>query len=281
MSEPAPKRVSFSPKELIVRLLSAIVLAIATVLATWGGILSFAVLVAGVAGVLIWEWGRLMRGAGLDGPAVAGLLVVLVALGLMVAGWPFSSVLVLVAGAFATQWLGRGERWLIETAGVLYAGLPSLALVWFRGAPDYGWQAVLLVLLIVWATDTGAFIAGRSFGGPKLLPSISPNKTWSGLIGGVLSAAVVAWLYVRWVGSASPGKVAILAIVLAVLSQLGDLAESALKRAHGVKDTSHLIPGHGGFMDRVDGLVFAAVAAAIYVAVLGPANPGATLLGIR
>src|SRR5690349_8483216 len=155
--------------------------------------LPFAVLVAGVAGVLIWEWGRLMRGAGFDGPAIAGLVVVLIALALVVAGRPLWSVLVLVVGAVVTQWLARRERQLIEIAGVLYAGLPSLALVWFRGSPDYGWQAVLLVLLIVWATDTGAFVAGRSFGGPKLLPSVSPNKTWSGLLGGVLSATVVAW----------------------------------------------------------------------------------------
>jgi len=275
------QRASFPPRELIVRLLSAIVLAMATIFATWSGSLPFAVLVAGVAGVLVWEWGRLLRGTGLDAPAAAGLLVVLVAIGLVVAGRPLAGLLVLLAGAVATQWPARRKDRLLEVAGILYAGLPALALAWLRGAPEHGLQAVLLVLLVVWATDTGAFVAGRSLGGPRLWPSVSPNKTWSGLLGGVLSGAVVAWLFARSLGSAAPGQVAVLALVLAALSQLGDLAESALKRARGVKDTSQLIPGHGGFMDRVDGLVFAAVAAAIYAALAGPSNPAATLLALR
>jgi phosphatidate cytidylyltransferase len=281
VSEPVSERIAFPIKELIVRGLSAIVLAVATVLATWGGPLPFAVLVAGISAVLIWEWGRLMRGSGIDLLAAVGWFAVLVSIGLVVAGWPLIAVLALALGALATLLLDRGRGGVLEAVGVLYAGLPSVALVWLRGAPEYGWQSVLLVLLIVWATDTGAFVSGRFFGGPKLCASISPNKTWSGLIGGVMAAAGVAWLQARWMGSAAPGRVFALAMVLALLSQVGDLTESALKRANNVKDTSHLIPGHGGFMDRVDGLIFAAVAAAIYAAFVDHGNPGAALLGLR
>ena len=263
------------------RLVSAIVLAIVAVLATWGGALSFAGLVAAVAVALIWEWGRLTRQKDVDRADIASGLAVLVAIGLVAGGHAAAAVLLLAAGGCALAFLQRRDDGLVAAAGLLYAGLPSLALVWLRGAPEFGWQAVLLVLLIVWATDTGAFVAGRALGGPRLWASVSPNKTWAGLAGGVLSAAIVAWLYTRWLGSPAPGRIAALALVLGGLSQLGDLAESAMKRTYGVKDTSRLIPGHGGFMDRVDGLVFAAVAAAIYAALLGAASPGATLLGMR
>jgi phosphatidate cytidylyltransferase len=281
VSEPVFEQFSIPIRELIVRVLSAIVLGLATVLAAWSGPVAFAVLVAGVSAVLIWEWGRLMRGTGLDMLAAVGWLSVLAAVGLVVAGLPLVALMALALGGLATLLLGRADDGPLEAAGVLYVGLPSVALVWLRGSPELGWQAVLLVLLIVWATDTGAFVSGRYFGGPKLWASISPNKTWAGLIGGVLAAAGAAWLNAAWVGSGAPVRVVALAMVLAVISQLGDLTESALKRAHGVKDTSRLIPGHGGFMDRVDGLIFAAVAAALYAACANHANPGAALLGLR
>lgn len=280
MSDRASEQISFPPKELIARVLSAIVLAAVAILATWSGPWPFAVLVVAAAGILLWEWGRLMRGTGVDFTAAAGWLLVLMAIGLVLTGRPLVAVLALALGAFATVLLRRSTG-VSEAAGLLYAGLPSLALVWLRSAPEYGWQAVLLVFLIVWATDTGAFVAGRSFGGPKLLASISPNKTWAGLAGGVLAAGCVAWIEAICLGSAAPGRVVALAAVLAVLSQLGDLVESALKRAQGVKDTSRLIPGHGGVMDRVDGLIFAAVAAAVYAAWIDPGGRGAVLLAMR
>ena len=237
-------------------------------------------MVAAVAGILIWEWGRLMRRTGVDWQSAVGWLFVVAAIGLVVAGRPIVALLALALGAAAVL-LCRRQAAMLEVAGLLYAGLPSLALVWLRSAPEHGWPAVLLVLLVVWATDTGAFVAGRSIGGPRLWASVSPNKTWAGLIGGVLAAAGVAWLEAVWIGSIAPGRVVALAVALAVLSQLGDLAESALKRVHGVKDTSRLIPGHGGFMDRVDGLIFAAVAAAIYAAFVDHGSPGAALLAMR
>jgi phosphatidate cytidylyltransferase len=167
----------------------------------------------------------------------------------------------------------------MEFAGVLYAGMPAISLVWLRGDAPLGLDSIVLLLLIVWGTDTGAFIAGRSIGGPRLWARVSPNKTWAGLVGGVCAASLCAAIYVTWIGTGVNGKVVALAAVLALVSQTGDLFESALKRAYGVKDASNLIPGHGGFMDRVDGLVFAAMAAAAFAAVVDPAHPARALLG--
>ena len=250
-----------------------------TLLATWSGPIPFAILAACVSSVLVWEWGRLTRRIGIDAAAAAGGLSILAAIVLMLTGQPALALAMLALGAGVTLLVGGRQGGLLEAVGVLYAGLPSLALVWLRLAP-HGWEAVLLLLLIVWATDTGAFVSGRLLGGPRLWTSVSPNKTWTGLLGGVASAGLIAWVTAQLMASPLPGRVAALAIVLAVLSQVGDLFESALKRAHGVKDTSALIPGHGGFMDRLDGLIFAAVGAALFALVADRGNPGAALLGL-
>ena len=284
-AEPVPEhasdRMSLSTRELAVRVASAVVLGTATLLVTWRGGVAFAILVACVAAVLIWEWGRLLRGAGIDALTTAGAAGVIAAIALVAAGWPEAGLAALGATVVAMLAMGRLTGGLVEAGGVLYAGLPSLALVWLRSAPEYGLEAILLILLVVWATDTGAYIFGRTIGGPKLCAQVSPNKTWAGLLGGVAAATTGAWLFAIWLGSLAPGRVAVLATVLAILSQIGDLVESAIKRARGVKDASHLIPGHGGFMDRVDGLVFAATAAAVYAALVDAAVPGSALLWLR
>lgn len=279
MPEPATGGTPFQARELLVRGLSAVVLGAITLLATWSGPIPFAILAACVSSVLVWEWGRLTRRIGIDAAAAAGGLSILAAIVLMLTGQPALALAMLALGAGVTLLVGGRQGGLLEAVGVLYAGLPSLALVWLRLAP-HGWEAVLLLLLIVWATDTGAFVSGRLLGGPRLWTSVSPNKTWTGLLGGVASAGLIAWVTAQLMASPLPGRVAALAIVLAVLSQVGDLFESALKRAHGVKDTSALIPGHGGFMDRLDGLIFAAVGAALFALVADRGNPGAALLGL-
>lgn len=279
MPEPATGRMPFQARELLVRGLSAVVLGVITLLATWSGPIPFAILAACVSSVLVWEWGRLTRRIGIDAAAATGGLSILAAIVLMLTGQPALALAMLALGAGVTLLVGGRQGGLLEAVGVLYAGLPALAMVWLRSAP-HGWEAVLLLLLIVWATDTGAFVSGRLLGGPRLWTSVSPNKTWTGLLGGVASAGLIAWVTAQLMASPLPGRVAALAIVLAVLSQVGDLFESALKRAHGVKDTSALIPGHGGFMDRLDGLIFAAVGAALFALVADRGNPGAALLGL-
>lgn len=140
--------------------------------------------------------------------------------------------------------------------GVVYIGLTAVCLVWLRNVDVDGRDAVLWLLVIVWATDVGAYFAGRMIGGPKLAPRVSPSKTWAGLGGGMLLAALVGGSVSAATGHLFfPG--AIMAAILAVLAQAGDLFESTLKRRAGVKDSGRLLPGHGGVLDRVDGLLFA------------------------
>ena len=132
-----------------------------------------------------------------------------------------------------------------------------------RRQPD-GLLLALWAMALVWACDIGAYFAGRSIGGPKLAPTVSPNKTWAGLVGGVIAAGVLGWALLRWAGL--PAQLALASPVLAILAQLGDLYESALKRRAGVKDSGSLLPGHGGLLDRIDGLLPVAILVAALVA---------------
>ena len=280
MVEPVPRQVPFPRRELLLRSASGIVLAAVTLAMTWGGPVSFAVLVGAIALILLWEWGRLTTGTGVTPMRAIAGGGILVALGLTVSGRPdLGVVLVAVAAVVAAIDPGRDRR-VLEMGGVLYAGIPAVSLLWLRSDTHGGLESIVLLLLIVWATDIGAFLAGRSIGGARLWARVSPNKTWSGLIGGVCAGALCAWLFVTWLGGDAGVKLVLLAAGLALVSQAGDLFESALKRAHGAKDASSLIPGHGGFMDRVDGLVFAVVAAAAFAAAVGADQPARALLGL-
>jgi phosphatidate cytidylyltransferase len=161
---------------------------------------------------------------------------------------------------------------------VYYAGIPAISLVWIRGDEQFGWLAILYLFAIVWTTDTAAYIFGRAIGGPKLAPRVSPKKTWSGFLGGAICAALVGSLFGAWMGETDLVKLASLSLVLAVAAQLGDLGESAMKRIFGTKDSSGLIPGHGGVLDRIDGLIFVAFTAALLSWALDPSRPGRALL---
>jgi phosphatidate cytidylyltransferase len=145
----------------------------------------------------------------------------------------------------------------------------GLALLALRATPDAGAGLTFYLLMTVWATDIGAFVAGRLIGGLKLAPSISPSKTWAGLLGGVGSAALIGYFIARALNANHPAVALALSPVLAVVAQLGDLFESHFKRRAGVKESGDLIPGHGGVLDRIDGLVFASVFASLFQAALG------------
>jgi phosphatidate cytidylyltransferase len=146
--------------------------------------------------------------------------------------------------------------------GIGYALAASIGSTLVRRDPASGFAALMLVLLVVWATDIGGYFAGRTIGGPKLWPQVSPKKTWAGAIGGfVASLAVAAGFAALNFGKMVP--MLLLASGLSIAAQLGDLFESAVKRRFGVKDSSHIIPGHGGLMDRLDGFVAAIVLAAL------------------
>lgn len=263
------------------RLVSGIVMAVVAAGFIFAGEYPFYVLVIALAMLLSWEWSRLVRGTGFD--AIAGVHIAAAGVSALLAalGWPALGALMVIIGAILAMLLSiGGGRTFFSAAGVIYAGLPSIALIWLRSDMALGFLAILFLVMAVVATDVGAFIAGRLIGGKKLWPRVSPNKTWSGLLGGVAASVVAAALFTFAVPGASAIRLAIVGALLALVAQAGDLAESSLKRHFHVKDTSSLIPGHGGVMDRVDGLVAAALAvgfAALIVNIHSPAR--ALLLG--
>ena len=178
-------------------------------------------------------------------------------------GWLWAVLVTAISVGLFIEWrmIVGAQRlgWL--AVGVIYAVAALAASVVVRLDAAWGFAALMFVLLIVWVTDIGGYFAGRGIGGPKLWPRVSPKKTWAGALGGlVLSLGVAAGFAAYGVGRLAP--LLVLATVLTVMSQLGDLFESAVKRRFGVKDSSHIIPGHGGLLDRLDGYVFAIVAAA-------------------
>jgi len=175
-------------------------------------------------------------------------------------GWPFALFWAVAAITVLWEWtkLVTGPSWII--AGIVYAGVMLTAPMLLRADADLGFLAILLLFAIVWTTDILGYFAGRTFGGPKLLPAVSPKKTWSGAIAGAFGAIIVAVLVASYFGTFNRVAMAIIALVLSVLGQLGDLLESWVKRKFGAKDASQLIPGHGGVMDRLDSFWAAALA---------------------
>jgi phosphatidate cytidylyltransferase len=250
-------------QDLRLRVLSAAVMASVALGMLYLGNWPFAGFVALVALAMALEWDRLTGGAGGAG-AGALALVPVVAVGLTAAGAPLWAVAWSVAGAAVLAMLapalGRQRLW--PALGALWLALPCVALVWLRGVEGNGLLLALGLLLVVWACDCAAYFTGRGFGGPRLAPRLSPGKTWTGLAGGAVGSALVAGLWSHGSGLASPLSAAVAGAMLAVVAQGGDIAESAVKRRFGAKDSGRLIPGHGGVLDRVDGLLFAAPAAA-------------------
>jgi phosphatidate cytidylyltransferase len=172
-------------------------------------------------------------------------------------------VLVLAAGAAAVIARGIAARPADAAFGALYIGAPCLALLWLRADEPHGEYWTALVLAVAWAADIAAFLVGSALKGPKLWPQFSPNKTWSGFVGGLLAASLAALAVARFLPiGLDPPRAAALGLFAGLATMAGDLWESMLKRRFGVKDSGDLIPGHGGLLDRVDGLMFAVLAVA-------------------
>jgi len=274
---PMPKAATGALGDLRVRIISGAVLAALAVGFCYLGALPFALLV-GLIGVLMsWEWGRVVRGAEFDAVFYVHATAVVVATCFAVAGFAALSLAILAIGAIVLVPLKFGQGSFFSALGVFYVGLPALALLWLRGDEPNGFAAVLFIFLTVWTMDTFAFITGRAIGGPKLWPAVSPNKTWAGLIGGVSASAIGGGVFANVIG-APVELLAMTGFVLGVVAQAGDLAESALKRAFGVKDASALIPGHGGFLDRMDSFVPVAVVAALIAFAVDMRSPAQALL---
>lgn len=232
----------------------------------WIGGAAFAGLIALIAVGLAYEWLGLC-GQRTSPSAVALYAALPLAVLLMAWGDGIAAVVLL---AVATV-LGRGLSPIRPLGfGILYLGLGVVALVWLRQPSGSGGVNVIVLLLVVWASDIGAYIAGRAIGGPRLAPAISPGKTWSGAAGGLVAAASVgaAASAILRNGPVSWRPI-LFAVLIGIISQAGDLFESQLKRHFGVKDSGTMIPGHGGLLDRLDALLTAVPAAALLALILG------------
>ncbi len=186
----------------------------------------------------------------------------------IVGGWPFKIFWGAAALAIVYEWVSLvairyGRASPLALAGLLYAGGLLAAVLILRGDPQFGLTAILLLFAVVWPTDIGGYFVGRFVGGPKLMPTVSPSKTWSGAAGGTLAAIACALLVAVGAGLTNLVAIAVLAVVLSIVAQAGDLFESFVKRRFSAKDASNLIPGHGGVMDRLDGFLTASIAAAL------------------
>ena len=264
------------------RILSAAVLLPLVVVEIILGHPYFDVLVALFAGVMAWEWARICaRRRNPVDPAPAarlpaegwlapGLVSIVTALTAVLAasfgqgGLMVLSILVMgavLSGLLALQHHGSRAAWF--SVGTIYVTLPALALLMVRADPQFGEEMLFWAIALVVAADTGGYLVGRTLGGPKLAPRISPNKTWSGLGGAIAGAALVGLLTGFILNHTDVVMLTLISAGLGVVEQAGDLVESAFKRHFGVKDASQIIPGHGGVLDRVDGLLAVALAVVI------------------
>jgi phosphatidate cytidylyltransferase len=266
---PHPTASKPSGGDLAKRIVSALVLAPSVLAAIYFGPPYSDVLVFVAAVLMTWEWCIVTGGETLDRTTAAAVGSVALAIIAGVVGSYQVAVWLLAVGAMGVVVLlarGSGPRAAWLAFGICYVGLACLAFQWLRVR---SLDLVILLLVVVWATDIAAYFVGRRLGGPKLAPTISPKKTWSGLCGGAGAAALAAGVTAAALGW-NPVTAAFLGACLAVVSQGGDLLESQLKRRYGVKDASHLIPGHGGLLDRADGLMAAGLVMAVAMWFTGP-----------
>jgi phosphatidate cytidylyltransferase len=254
------------------RVASAAILAPAALACIWFGGVAYQALI-GLASIgLAVEWVKLcgqpaVRLPGLLILAGVVLAAVVSAAGSALAGLGVLAIAAILVVITAAPVAGTG----ILLLGLPYVGCCTVAMIWLRADPVAGRANLLFLLLLVWASDIGAYLAGRWLGGPRLAPAISPGKTWSGAVGGLVAAVVVGLLSAFVLQPpASAVRVACLAGGLGIVAQAGDLLESRIKRHFGVKDSGHLIPGHGGLLDRLDAVLAAAPTAAVLALVAGP-----------
>jgi phosphatidate cytidylyltransferase len=260
--EAAPAAASGSDKRnLAMRVaVAAVLIPLAVAIAYAGGVLWTALVTLAAIGLFV-EWLAIVGLNGARRVTVPGIAALAIA-GFCFAFGRLDAVLIVLAVGLIAVAAMAPERRSWAGAGFLYAAAAEFASVLVRLDPENGFAALMFVLLIVWVTDSGGYFAGRGIGGPKLWPRVSPKKTWAGAIGGFAASLAVAGGFAALdLGGAGP--LLLLSAVLSVASQLGDLFESAVKRRFGVKDSSHIIPGHGGLMDRLDGFVAAVIVAAL------------------
>ena len=276
------------------RILSSLLLAPVAVGAVWFGWPFLPILTAAAGAVMAWEWARLCRmgrarpepGAaeqrgvaelGTSGPVL--IIAVLIAVAAAATGGVLAALGLALAGTVvvfrsAQREPGWEPAWL--ASGTLWIAVPCVLLLWLARVDEAGRATLLWILAVVWATDIGAYAFGSQIGGPRLAPRWSPGKTWAGLIGGTGCAALAGWGTARLLDISWVLPLVLVSAGLAIIGQFGDLLESAAKRRFGVKDSSDLIPGHGGLLDRLDGFL-AVVSAVALLSLIG----GGSVLGWR
>ncbi|HKW54984.1 MAG TPA: phosphatidate cytidylyltransferase [Stellaceae bacterium] len=266
-------RADAKPSTLRLRIISASVMAPVALAAVWLGGWWLSALVLLVTLGMCWEWARLATGGGFGATGAATAVTGVISVGALLWGVDLGAAFALAfAGSVVVLVVAASSRVaepLWAAGGALWVCLGTAAFLWLALAGGRG--TLFWLLGVVWATDIGAYAAGRSIGGPKLAPRLSPNKTWSGLAGGVASAALVG-LVAAWLSGAPAIALTLVSAGLAVVAQFGDLAESLAKRHFRVKDSSNLIPGHGGLLDRLDGLLAASVATGLAALVIGSSH---------
>lgn len=243
---------------LVLRIISALVLAPLPVAAIWFGWPWLPLLTGAAAAVMAWEWGRLCRGGHFGRTGIVLVAVVLAAVGAAALASTGLALGTTLLGAGVVLWAARKTsdaepQW--AAFGAIWVALPCVCLLWLAHDGPAGRVTLLWVLAVVWATDIGAYVVGRTSGGPRLAPRWSPRKTWAGLAGGTACAGLAGWATAVWLGISPALPLVAVSAGLAIVEQFGDLAESVAKRRFGVKDSSGLIPGHGGLLDRLDGLL--------------------------
>lgn len=264
---PQPQGAARDSRNLRLRVLAGLILAPLTIGLAYAGGWPWAVLVTLATIGMLVEWLVIV---GLSGRVaiISGGAAVLALTGVSAAGGRFDGSLAEIAiGLIVIGGLASGKRGWAAT-GLFYAAAAQIAAILLRHDASFGFSALLFVLLVVWATDIGGYFAGRGIGGPKLWVRVSPKKTWAGALGGLLGSLLVAAGFVA-AGIGKLSSLLLLGAILSVVSQLGDLFESAVKRHFGVKDSSNIIPGHGGLLDRLDGFVAAIVLAAVIGVIRG------------
>jgi phosphatidate cytidylyltransferase len=256
--------------KLALRVYSALVLGpIALAVAYAGGGL-FALFWGAAAIGTLWEWVSLVAGSQRRATMSAGAASLAAAVALVSGRHVVGAVAALAIGAGVAAALAPSQRGVWVAAGVAYCGALALTPIILRGEAAWGFLAIIYLFAIVWGTDTAAFFIGRAIRGPRLLPQVSPGKTWSGALAGVAAAILLGVIVAGTSGLARIWMIAMLAAALSVVAQAGDLFESFLKRKFGAKDSGRLIPGHGGLMDRLDGFV----AACLIATLIGVARGG-------
>ena len=248
---------------LFLRVVTSLLLApLAIAVSYWGG-LGFHFFWSIAALIVLWEWDTLVCEHDRNPVLTIGAVALIGSSLLLAFDWVGTAAVLVALGLFGVATLASSVRRGWCAAGLVYAAALMMAPVVLRHDEALGFAAIMFMFTVVWLTDITAYFVGRAAGGPKLLARVSPNKTWSGALGGMLAAVIGGVVLAKLFGIVNLAAIGMVAVVLSVVSQAGDLLESAIKRKFGAKDASGLIPGHGGLMDRLDGFLTAVVAAAL------------------